>query len=237
MRRINIILLIFGISLIQTPLLAQDKLVFSTIQKSNITPLLKEVVQEAYKQIGIQVEIKEMPAARSLLELNSGRVDGELARTKYIELDSTNLIRVPIRIYVHETVAFTKKSIDINGWESLKPYRLGTIIGHKQVEKNIQEMEYSSVIATEQLFKMLNHDRIDIGITGRVNGMLAIQQLNLDNMIISKRPLAVLNLYHYLHKRNQHLVPKITEIFKKMEDEGRLQQINKQFESSLTTKK
>ncbi|MFC1523437.1 substrate-binding periplasmic protein [Thermodesulfobacteriota bacterium] len=216
---------------------AQERLEFSTIQDSIITPVLQQVVQEGYQQAGIEIKITEMPAQRSLLEANEGRVDGELVRTKFIEPISPNLIRIPVSIYLYKSMAFSKQKIRINGWRSLKPYKLGFLRGHKQVEEKLKGLTYKRVENSDQLFKMMDAERLDVVIIGRARGLRTIQQLNLEKIKVLEPPLSELNLYHYLHKRHQHLVSKMTKIFQKMEDNGRIKQINDQFEMSLRGKK
>ena len=50
-----------------------------------------EIVRQAYRDVGLDIELVAMPVARALTEANAGRVDGELGRFSNIEDNAPNL--------------------------------------------------------------------------------------------------------------------------------------------------
>ena len=61
----------------------------------------------------------------------------ELVRIKGIDKKYTNLIRIPVSHVQAEQMAFGKSGgIKINGWESLKPYKIVFHRGYKVAEQN-----------------------------------------------------------------------------------------------------
>jgi polar amino acid transport system substrate-binding protein len=109
--------------------------------KDYLTEMSARVLTEAYRRIGITIKLRIVPAERSLYQSNSGDTDGEVGRIHGIENTYTNLIKVPTPVSYFEVMAFTKNlKFQVNGWESLKPYRIVARRGIKYAEKNTENM-------------------------------------------------------------------------------------------------
>ncbi len=214
-----------------TNLQAQEKLVFSAIPDTPLTDLSTQIISEAYRRIGIEIKVEGFPGERALVQSNAGHADGELIRIEGIEKRYPNLIMIPVSFISFQGVVFSKKlDFPITGWSSLKPYTIGIIIGSKFSEIGTTGMRTRRVTRFIQLVKMLNSGRIDVFVESRLNGLRAFQQANIKSFKILEPPLTDLPLFHYLHKKHQNLVPRITNLIIKMKDEGRFKRIRKEFE-------
>ncbi len=208
-----------------TPLHAQEKLVFSVVEGVSATAIL----QEGYKRIGIDIEAKILPAERALSMSNSGELDGEVNRIVNINMKYPNLIMIPIPIFFLDIVAFTKHlEFPVQSWESLAPYEVATLRGMKVAENGLQGMKYLALTEFEQILRMLDKERIEVAILPRLDGLQIIKKFNLKTIEILEPPLVRINLYHYLHKKHKHLVPKITASLRKMDKEGLIKKMFKQ---------
>jgi len=216
---------------------AQEKLRISAIEGTPLTKLCKQILPEAYQRIGIQISVEEYPASRALHYSNSGKVDGELMRIAGIEKKHPNLIRIPVSYVSFQGVVFSKKELDfpVKGWSSLKPYKIGILRGVKYSETGTKGMRIQIVDRHTQLVKLLDYGRIDIIVMTRLNGLNAFRQANVRNFKILEPPLVRMPLFHYLHIKNQHLVPKITDSLREMRKEGRFQTIYEKFEEALSS--
>ena len=87
-------------------------------------------------------------------------------------------------------------------------------------------MNVEKVTETEQLFNMLIRDRVDIVILPRDVGLKTLKAMNLKDIRMLEPPLQRDKLYHYLHKKNEALVPKITASLQEMGKKGLIQAIN-----------
>lgn len=216
---------------------AQVLLVFSGTDDP-IAVVVKRTLTEAYQRIGIQIETRTFPAQRALVMSNNGMVDGEQARVMGIEKEYPNLIMVPVAVYVIEGVVFTKDStIRIAGWDSLKPYNIGIRRGTVFAERGTQGMNVFPSKNNNVLFLKLGSGRVDIVVTNRIVGLDQINQLQLQGITVLEPPLVAKNLYHYLHKKNEHLLPEITKALQQMEAEGRIQAIREQTITELLRKR
>lgn len=209
-------------------------LVFSTIEKSVNSDISEEVMREAYKRLGYDIEVRRMPGSRALDMANSGKTDGELYRVSGVNEKYNNLIITPTAINKLEAVAFaTDKSIKVNGIDSLKSFNIGIRRGIKFSEKLTKGIKTRSVNSNQQLFSMLEKNRLDIVILARTNGTQALKNSKQSGIMILEPSIATYPLHHYLHKKHQGLVPKLDAVLKNMKEEGFIQSVRDRVVSEL----
>jgi len=211
--------------------IAQETLVFSTLPDGVHTKLSEIIMREAYQKIGYDIAVVRLPGKRSLQEASTGRVDGELRRESGKQKTYPNLIKIPISVENLTLSAFTKnKDIIIKGAESLVPFAKGIVRGGGMSESLVGNS--SNVLRAdnfEQLFQMLKQDRVDLVIANYYAGLNIINSLKLNNIQALKPPLVTVELYHYLHNKNNRLVPLITHSLSEMKTSGRIDKIIKEF--------
>jgi polar amino acid transport system substrate-binding protein len=210
---------------------AQQKLVFSRTEKKPHAGgfLMGElIIREAYKRLGLRIELKEYPAERAISVANDGAADGNLQRSAGAEKQFPNLIMVPFPIMHNEHVVFTKKKVfTVNGYTSLKPYSILIFLGNKPTERGTKGMQVTSVTSPEQAFKMLDSGRADIFIYPR-EGICIAKELGLSTIKVLEPPVEKTPVYHYLNKRHSALVPSLLNVLKNMEKEGVIQRFQKE---------
>lgn len=212
-----------------TPSNAQDIIELSC-PHDYLTEMSARVLTEAYHRIGITLKLRIVPAERSLYQSNSGDTDGEVGRIQGIEQTYTNLIKVPTPVSYFEVMAFTKNlKFQVNGWESLKPYRIVARRGIKYAEKNTENMNREFTDSYKQAFKLVDLGRADICISSKINGILNIKNLNLKNINALEPPIQKFNLYHYIHKKNIRILPKIDSSLRGMHEDGLIEKIRKDY--------
>ena len=199
-----------------------------------IADISAQVLSEAYKRINIEVKFKKLPARRSIESSNNGLLDGEVNRIAGIDKKYSNLIMIPFPINFLEGVAFTKKqNITINGWDSLKPYTIAIRLGTKFAEKGTKGMNVKKFVSNEKIFNLVSENRYDICVSSRIVGLYQIKKQNLIGIKVLEPPLAKHDLFHYLNKKHDDFVPIISKEIEKMQQEGRISEIRKEFISRL----
>ena len=220
-----IILTLVSLLMMMGPCEAQEALVFSSID-SLLAEIGENILQEAYQRIGIQVDARVLPAERALVMANTGEVDGEVLRIKGIEKNYPNLRMVPVPLVVMEGMVLTKEvTFEVTGWESLKPYTIGIVRGVKFAENGTQGMTVEAVATHEQALLKLFHGRTDVVVMPRISGLVEIGKLHLTGITMLEPPLVTIDIYHYLHKKHEQLLPQITQVLQDMKAEGRFQEI------------
>jgi len=222
--------------LIAPTIQAQDVLIFSSTPNA-VAKVGERVLTEAYEKIGRSISVKHLPAERALMMSNHGDVDGEVNRVAAISSQYPNLVMVPVPVSTVEGVVFTKdKNISISGWDSLKPHKIGIRRGTKFAETGTAGMKVQAVATNNQLFKILDADRVIVSVVARLDGLEEITKLNLNNVVALEPPLTTIELYHFLHKKNESLLPEIKTALEEMASSGRIQAIKEEILIEVTEK-
>ncbi len=180
---------------------SQQRLVLTTTLGLEYFNTIGELVLiEAYKKIGIKVEVLRVPSKRSLTMSNSGQSDGEVHRIKSITQNFTNLIQSPVSINHVDIVAF-----------STYP---GTIFPHVQ-----------TVSISKQGLMMLANNRAEIFLGDSLSGPATIKENNIQGVYMLSPPVKTIYMYHCLNKKNAHLIPEISQVLKAMEASGSIKEI------------
>jgi len=187
------------------------------------------VLREAYRRIGISVSTTVESADQSLQQAGRGELDGVVARVAGLESRHPGLVRVPVAVVEVDAMVFGNKTpLAPNGWDSLRPYRIGILKGVQYAAEGTRGMRTNVSADNAQLFGKLENDEIDFAVATRIEGVLAIRELRSRKITMLEPPLAKVVLYHYLHASHRDLVPKITASLKEMEREGRMRHIMQQ---------
>jgi len=208
----------------------QDTFVFSTIDGHPAVGLGEAIVSEAYAQIGKSVIVERLPAARAITMASLGKYDGELGRIEGMLVDFDDLFPVSTPMYILTFVAFSsQQDIRVDGWESLRPYRIGITRGILFTEKNTEGMNRYRATSATQLFRMLDAGRFDVAISMKVVGLLTLKKLKIEDIHALESPLETKKVLHFLHRKHLALIPEISGAFLKMEKSGRISELTKQY--------
>ncbi len=199
---------------------------------TNNTPMdrkaLDQLSQEAFRRIGVSFKLVSLPSERSLQSANLGEVDGEGLRIAGLGSQYPNLIQVPERFIGISFVAFARDaSIRLDqGWESLKPYSVAFITGWKMFEANAAGARViNKVDKPEQMFQMLASERVDLVLYTRADGVVLVRQLGLSSVVPLAPALKDVDMYLYLNKKHEALVPRLAKALKDMKADGTYQRI------------
>jgi len=203
-----------------------------TNQANAIHLIAADFIVEAYKRIGYDVEFVDLPNRRSLMQADDGSCDGETIRIGGLEKTFKNLIPVPVTVTQLQGVAFMKHHNDthlpeINTWQDMRGLKVYIIRGEIYAERGTADLDAGAVGTYKQLFTMLEQDRTDIGIGIHHIGLIELAR-NFPNSSIHTHgaPLLSAPMYHYIHRKNQHLLKDLTQVLNDMAESGELDIIN-----------
>ena len=212
-----------------------ETLVIAKGENNHLAQVAQRIMTDIYARLGCDVSFKDRPLQRSLMEVDSGELDAEVARVKGLEKEFPNLIRIPVPIYSIQGVVFTKdKDFPVEGWKSLRAYKIGVVRGVQFALKGTDGMNRECVGSLRSLFKMLDADRFDVVVEARLNGIIALKQLDLDKSIRTlSPPLVNIDLFHYVNKGKKHLVREMTETLSRMTQDGSLDRLIEESERQV----
>jgi polar amino acid transport system substrate-binding protein len=216
---------------------SQEPLVFPTFTNT-MDQIGGEILKIAYDRIDIQISLVAYPGKRSLHEANLGNIDGEIQRVIGLENHYPNLVRVPTPVNYVEPYFFSKnKNITLDNCQALENHSVGIVRGIIYQE-NCAKTARKVVVVDDfsVLMKLIDTGRIDIAIAATVNGLSSLTRRHMTSVyLISPPPLKPIKLYHYLHKKNAGLVPKIDQVLKEMEKSGEIEEIRNEIMEVILT--
>lgn len=214
-----------------TPILVLNSTFGPPVSNQLQTGFADQLVTEALRRIGYQLELVRVPAERGLINANRGIEDGELTRIAGLQKKYTNLIQVPEILLPIDMVLFTKHKPDfkVNGWGSISSYSLAIISGWKIMEHNFgrfkDKIEIIKTDSAEQSFTLLAKNRVDFVAYSKWSGLGYLKQNNIHNIVLLYPPLASAEMYVYLHKKHKKIVPLLANAIAKMKEEGTVKKL------------
>ena len=228
-----IIFLIIGLfwttSVDAKPALVLGTSYYEPITTPNKDGTLDLVYQELSRRLDMTITIDQHETAeRVLVNANSGLSDGDVGRVAGLEKRYPDLIKIPVPIYHYEMVVLSKKvNFKVSGKESIIPYHIGVPRGWKILESIAEGAHDVTVVETaDQLFTMLDKDRIEIALFEKSQAMHVLKKMGLKEIKLLKPNLLEGDWYLYLNKKHKDLIPKITTELLKMQEDGTIKRIN-----------
>jgi len=215
--------------------LATDSITFASGAPLNDyqARIIIPILTEAFQKNEINFSAEYMPSLRALQVSNSGKLDGELHRVaNFHEITNnqySNLIRIDCKLLSVHLAVFAKENLVINTAEDLNHYNLAYYRGRKDVDKllnlhNAQKKIYK-VNTDLQAFQMLAAGRVDLIISESHAGNSIIHSAEKFNNIRELNRLVKTDIYSFIHKKHQALLPDINNTLEQMKAQGRFEQI------------
>lgn len=221
--------------LLASPLYAAQTLVLGTADRPPLSTedqkgFSDRVIIEACKRLGVNVQIIPLASARTLSNAEQALDDGNFLRIAGVEKKFPHLVRVPEPIIEVQFVIFSKnKELKTPNWESLKPYHVGYVRGWLIAEEKIKGVRQVTVVENRSsLFKVLESNRIELAFAELYGGYYLMHTLNLPHLSIAQPPLATKEMFLYLNKKHEKLVPKLAKALRDMKRDGSYDAIFKQ---------
>lgn len=190
------------------------------------TGFLDVIATEMFRRIEVELRLVKLPAERALLLANDGLEDGDLTRISGLEEQYPNLVRVSEKLIDWDFAAFSKDASIPANFGAIRRHSVGLIKGWKIYERNMAGAErVITVDDPQQLFRLLDRDRIEVALYARWMGLALIQKQGLKDIRPLEPPLVSRAMYIYLNKRHAKLVPKLAEALRALKREGFYQRV------------
>jgi polar amino acid transport system substrate-binding protein len=182
---------------------------------------LDVVAGEVFRRVGVELRLVKLPAERGLINANAGVLDGDLTRIAGLDKQYPNLVRVPEKLVDWEFTAFSKDASIPSSWTAIRQHSVGHIKGWKIYEQNLTGAErVVTADDPEQLFRLLELNRIEVALYMRWMGLALIRQQGLKDVHVLAPPLATREMFIYLNKRHADLVPRLADALRVMKRDG-----------------
>ena len=188
--------------------------------------------QEAFKRLGVPLEVELMPTQRVSAMVDSGAVDGQFMRVPAYAAAHPDQVRVEEPIYeVRFAIWASNPALSLPRLEDLAAtnwigvYRRGVELCQRSLSSLVPETRLSSIATEYDGVRMLLSGRVDFfcEIDAALQSALYSPEFKGVNSV---RPLLTIGdrvvLYPYLYKTHADLAPRLAGVLKAMKAEGLL---------------
>lgn len=184
------------------------------------TGYIDVIATEAFRRAGLDLRLVKLPAERALRLINDGLQDGDLTRVAGLEAQYPNLVRVPEKLVDWDFAAFSKDPSVPADLASIRRRSVGFIRGWKIYEQAMAGVENAIAVEdAEQLFRLLQTDRIEVALYGRWMGLALIKKRGMTSVRPLHPLLANREMFIYLNKRHAEHIPRIAAALRAMKQE------------------
>ncbi len=178
-------------------------------------------MRAAYLSIGINIRVHRLPGARSIVEVNNGKMDAELFRIKGLTKKYKHLIQLSNPIFITQTSAFTHlKNHQVKNWQDLQSHSISYTLGFKLAERNTQNSKVIHANDLNHAFRLLTNKKVEFVIDSQLNGLQIIKKQQLKGIHLVSPPLESTAIFHYLNSKHIKLVPALEKALFKLEASG-----------------
>jgi len=193
------------------------------------------ILEKAYSRAGLKMQHRYMQPEKSLQLANYGETDADISRIKKIPLKYPNLVIVPVPLVEIQAMAFSKnKNIKISKWSDLADYNVTIVKGIKFIENGTKSISRNVLMNFNAAFKLLNEGKTDIIVAPKFTALKTIFLNGYKDIKPVSKPLQRLPLYHFVHKKNKHIIPLLTPVLQTMQQRGEIAYARRSYLHSIT---
>jgi polar amino acid transport system substrate-binding protein len=202
-------------------------------EKSRGNVIAQAIVKEISNRTGMEIKTIVLPRKRiiHLLANNSDTIDGVLLMYDGLEKENSHLIKISELFLASPIVAVSKRTdIEINGWESLKGYKLAQPQGGKFITKNLSSLGLKAhpLNKPEQGLKFVLAGRADMYLTPPFLVMKLMKKPEFNTLQLLTPHVAINRYFSYFFKRNADAAQKYLTTLKAIKEDGTYKKILEQ---------
>jgi len=131
--------------------------------KSRTYKVAEELLAAISQVSGMKLKLVYLPLKRATFQLKRGGIHAEFARIANYQEHVPNAIRVIEPVAIIPVYVYTLKAdFEVNGWDSLQPYKVLRVHGSLYSKKNLQKHNTQTVLTPLQAFRLLEANRADV---------------------------------------------------------------------------
>lgn len=198
-------------------------------QKTYIFNWFRLIYTEAFRRLGLQLELTTYPTQRIGVLLEQGGIDGEVGRARVYGEAYPQLIRVDESVLDVDFALFAANPelkvaqlADLRGSSLVVGYRRGVVYCEQELGSVLPAAQIADVTQEEQGLRMLVAGRIDLfcGMDTAVWSAMELPTLRNNGPVRKAVSLQLSALYPYLHPKQAARAAPLAAALKAMKAEG-----------------
>lgn len=200
-----------------------DKLTFNRPADTAQSRYVVELMSLAYKEIGVDVELIDFNRDSALVAANEGVLDGQLAKISGLSNTYQNLLRLdtPLLDFKLNLISFCD-DCTLSDMPSLVIHSTYPAAA-KYLESNPYKGQLYKVKSVSTLLNLLMQKQVSAALV--IGFYLDPYMQKLQNAGIKITTLDSQYVFHYLHKKHQHLVPALSATLLQFEQSGKIREL------------
>lgn len=199
------------------------------------------VLTEAFKRMGVPLQVNSYPMARRTTLADLGEVDGDVGRSSLYGAEHPNLVRVEeawseqsFGLYTGNPGLRLEGVEELRGSELIVEYRRGILLCESKL-KSLNLKWLSDITNQEQGVKKLALKRTDIycDLDNAVRNYLNATEFKNDANLRRLIGLGSLPIHTYLHRKHAQLAQRLAATLKTMKAQGLMEKYRVQVEREL----
>ena len=198
---------------------------------------VRRIYTEAFRRLGVPMELQTIPLPRMTEMLDRGEIDGDVGRVYAHGASHPDIVRTEEAMYDVVIGLFTlDPDVALARVEELadKPfsatYVRGVAICERLLKPHLRPENLTLIVTDEQGMEMLAMKRVDFYCTANhtiadVASRERYRKLPQPRLVLS---LGSIPLYPYLHRRHAALAPRLAAVLREMRTEGLIEQFRLQ---------
>jgi ABC-type amino acid transport substrate-binding protein len=179
-----------------------------------------DLLKMAYKEIGYEVHIIDFNHQSALIAANNGILDGQLGRIADVKDDYPNLLKVDFPLFDFNLVLL--KNCQHCRYKELKSLAIQSSYPAAQsyIDKHPFGGDVIKVRNITAQLNLLTQKRVEGTIL--LDFMLKTKHPDFNQAAFHKEVLMPMQSFHFVHKRHEALIPKLTRALQKLQEEGKV---------------
>jgi len=198
--------------------------------ESDQLAVVAALMKEAYKRLGIELRLRELPMRRRLLLADNGTLDGDLARVASVQQEATQLLRVNVPIYQFALKAYRLRRAGTDCPASitmaeLNRFRVGLLRGHHAAEEAVAPTAQVPVNSYDEAARQLQRGKIEYALAPPLAFEGALRRAGVTGFCAMSTDTETHALYHMLHRRHAALAARLEQVLGQMQQSGEMSAI------------
>lgn len=201
----------------------------------------KLIFTEAFKRLGVSLQIIGLPMARRGVMEDSGEVDGDMGRTALYGAEHPNLLRVEepftdmsFAIYTANPALNMHTLDELRASDLVVEYRRGVLFCEGKL-KPLQLKQLADITSSDQGMKKLLVKRSDLYCDLELEARRALNLPEFKNEARLRKLISLgsMPIHIYLHRKHAKLAQRLSGTIKTMKAEGMIEKYRQQVEREL----
>jgi hypothetical protein len=200
-----------------------EKLIFNRPADTPQSRYIIDVITLAYQKQGIDIELIDFNKENALVAANEGLLDGQLAKIPGLSQTYQNLMRieVPLLDFDLNLISFCD-NCTLPDMPSLVIHSTYPAAA-KYLESNPYHGQLYKVKSVSTLLNLLMQKQVSAALV--IGFYIDPYMQKLQNADVKFTTVHSQSVFHYLHKKHQHLAPQLFDTLQQLKKSGKMQEL------------